>query len=417
MKVLLVNNTDLEGGASRAAYRLNLGLCQEQVSASMLVQTKFSDNPSIVGTKSSSGIGKVLSGSRLILDKLPMKWLGNQTQPTFSIQWVPDNVNAQIRKISPDIINLHWINGGFIQIESIAKLNKPIVWTLHDMWAFTGGCHYNENCNRYQKTCGSCPQLGSKKNIDLSKWVWRRKAKAWRDINLTLVSPSRWLADCARASSLFENYRVEVIPNGIDTTIYKPYNKLFAREVLGLPQDKPLILFGALSATSDKRKGFHLLQSALKQLKELGNLNNPELAIFGASQPPNLPELSFRAHYLGTFQDDVSLALIYSAADVFVLPSMQDNLPNTVLEALACGLPCVAFNIGGVPDMVEHQKNGYLVSPFNTTEFAFGISWILENMNRYSILSKYSRTKIKQEFALNIQAKRYCSLLTEICGK
>jgi glycosyltransferase involved in cell wall biosynthesis len=417
VKVLLINNSDQEGGAARAAFRLQQGLCSWGVDSSMLVQVKSGSFPSVIGPSSSSATSNILSETRLILDKLPLTLSRIKTKSNFSIQWIPDNISSQIKKISPDIINLHWINNGFIQIESLAKLRKPIVWTMHDMWAFTGGCHYSQDCNRYQKNCGACPQLASQKNRDLSSWVWRRKAKAWRNLDLTLVSPSHWLADCAKSSSLFANSRIEVIPNGIDPTTYRPFDKMFAREVLGLPKDKYLILFGALSATSDRRKGFHLLQPALEILKGSDHAENIELVIFGSPKPQKPPDLAFKTHYMGTLKDDVSLALVYSAADVFILPSVQDNLPNTVLEALACGLPCVAFNIGGAPDMVVHQWNGVLAEPYSYDQLAKGISWVIESEERKKSMSENARTLVMSKFTIQCQAKAYLSLFRELAGQ
>ena len=282
------------------------------------------------------------------------------------------------------------------------------------MWSFTGGCHYNEDCDKYTANCGACPILGSTKEADLSRQIWQRKHKSWQDLNLTIVTPSRWLGDCAKASSLFGDRRVEVIPYGLDLKTYRPIDRATARNLLKLPQDKQLVLFLSLNATSDRRKGFQLLQPALQQLSQSGWQDKLELMVVGASQPENPPELGFKAHYLGIMRDDLSLALAYSAADVFVAPSIQDNLPNTVLEAIACGTPCVAFKIGGMPDMVEHQANGYLASPFETEDLARGIGWVLEDGDRLQNLSTFAREKAEREFALEIQARRYQTLYQEI---
>jgi glycosyltransferase involved in cell wall biosynthesis len=262
--------------------------------------------------------------------------------------------------------------------------------------------------------CGKCPQLGSTQEWDLSRWVWQRKAKAWQNCNLTIVALSSWLANCAGASSLFQNRRIELIPNGIDTYKYRPLNQQVAREFLGLPQDKHLVLFGSLRATDNPRKGFHLLQLALQDLSQSGWQDKLELVVFGASEPENPPELGFPAHYLGQLNDDLSLAILYSAADVFVLPSTQENLANTVMEAISCGTPSVAFNIGGMPDMIEHQHNGYLAQPYSVEDLAQGIAWVLENQQRHQKLSYRAREKVEQEFTLAIQARRYVSLFTEI---
>jgi glycosyltransferase involved in cell wall biosynthesis len=412
MKSLLVSSFDIEGGAARAAYRLHQGLQSIGLHSQMLVQEKSSNDNSVIAptTRLAEGISRM----KLTFDALPLKLYRQRDSTTFSIQWFPDGIISKISQLEPDIINLHWTNEAFVQVETIAKLNKPVVWSLHDMWAFTGGCHYSQVCDRYIKSCGACPQLHSSKNWDLSRWIWQRKAKALRNPNLTIVAFSSWLAKCASSSSLFKDLRVELIPNGIDTTKYRAIERQVARELLQLPQDKHLVLFGSLKATSDKRKGFHLLQPALQDLSKSGWHDELELLILGASQPENPPDFGFKVHYLGTLSDDLALALVYSAADVFVLPSTQENLANTVMEALACGIPCVAFNIGGMPDMIEHQKNGYLAQPYKIEDLAQGIAWVLENGERHQKLSHRSREKVEQEFTLELQAYRYLSLFKEV---
>ena len=412
MKVLQLSTSDINGGAARAAYRLHQGLQNMGVTSQMLVQSKSSNEESVAAPKTNLSEGIVKT--RVTFDYLPLKLYPQRQGTTFSPQWLPDTVSSRVAQLAPDIINPHWINQGFVQIETLAKLQRPLVWTLHDMWAFTGGCHYSQDCDHYTATCGACPQLGSSKDWDLSRWIWQRKSKAWKHLNLTIVTPSQWLGKCASSSSLFKSLRVEIIPNGIDIELYKPIHRQVARELLKLPQDKQIILFGSLRATGDKRKGFHLLQPALQELSQSGWKDKLELVIFGASQPENPPELGFEAHYLGTLSDDLSLAIIYSAADVFVLPSTQENLPNTLMEALACGTPCVAFNIGGMPDMIEHKKNGYLAQPYKIEDLAQGIAWVLENKERHQKLSYHAREKVEQEFTLEIQASRYVSIFREI---
>ncbi len=205
-------------------------------------------------------------------------------------------------------------------------------------------------------------------------------------------------------------------PYGLDLGIYKPIDRQLARQILNLPLNSKLILFGAISATSDRRKGLHLLQPALQKLqKYLDSKEIPiEILIMGASQPKSSLDFGLITHYLGKLSDDVTLALIYSAADIFVAPSLQDNLANTVLEAIACGLPVVAFDIGGMSDMITHQHNGYLAKPFDTDDFAKGISWILEDGDRYQRLSHQAREKAEKEFSQELQAKRYLKLFEEI---
>jgi len=415
MNSLLLSTSDIDGGAARAAYRLHQGLQRINVNSQMLVQSKSSSDRAVIAPATNLAVS--LASSRVTFDALPLKLYPQRPKVPFSLQWFPDSVLPKITQLNPDIINLHWINAGYIQAETIAKLKKPVVWTLHDMWAFTGGCHYSQECDRYTKSCGQCPQLGSIKNQDLSRWVWQRKATAWKKADLTIVALSQWMADCARASSLFKDLRIELIHNGIDIERYRPIDRVFARELLRLPQDKKLILFGSLNATSDPRKGFHFLQPALQQLSQAGWHDQIELVIFGSSRPQHSPDLAFRTHYLGTLSDDLSLAVVYSAADIFILPSTQENLANTVMEAMACGTPCIAFDIGGMPDMIEHQKTGFLVPPYEVADIAKGIAWILESEERYQKLSYHARKKVEGEFTQELQSRRYLSLFTQILNK
>jgi glycosyltransferase involved in cell wall biosynthesis len=408
MKVLHLSSFDLDGGAARSAYRIHQGLEKIGVDSQMLVQFKSGSDRAVEIMED-----KIKTRLRSSLDSALLKLHKQKPHQMFSPQWFPDATAARIARIDPDIINLNWVCSGFIQIETLARLNKPLVWTLHDMWAFTGGCHYTEGCDRYINSCGNCPQLKSDKDRDLSRWVWQRKAKAWKSLNLTVVTPSVWMAKCAQSSSLFKDFSVKVIPYGFDLQRYKPINRSFARQVLNLPQDKQLILFGSMSP-NDPRKGFQFLKQALTKLAEEGWQNKVELLILGNQDPNNELGSSFKTHALGRLNDDISLAFVYAAADVFAAPSTEDNLPNTVLEAIACGTPCVAFKIGGMPDMIEHQRNGYLAQPYETEDLARGIAWTLQDRENHQKLCHRAREKTEQEFTLELQANRYLSLYEEI---
>jgi glycosyltransferase involved in cell wall biosynthesis len=414
MKVCLLSHSDGRGGAYAAAYRLHQGLQNSGINSMMLVGDKTRDDFNVLSPQNK--LGKAWVKLAPSLDALPKQLYPQRERTAYSPQWVLERIAAKVDQIAPDIINLHWINAGYLQIETIAKFNKPLVWTLHDMWAFTGGCHYSYDCDRYTKSCGACPQLRSNRDWDLSRWIWRRKAKAWNQLNLTIVTPSNWLAKCAKASSLFQNLPIQVIPNGLDTQKYRPIDRQLAKNLLGLPPDKHIVLFGAVKPTSDRRKGFHLLLPALQKLSllEAEWQKCLELVIFGSSEPHESPDFGLKANYFGRLSDDISLSLLYSAADVFVAPSLEDNLPNTVMEALACGTPCVAFKIGGMPDMIEHQQNGYLVQPFAVEDLTQGIAWVLEDGERHCKLSKYAREKVEQEFTLERQANCYLSVFEEI---
>lgn len=408
MKILHLSTSDIDNGGARAAYRLHRGLQSIGCDSQMLVRAKFSVDETVMAEKS------VLTKLGPPVSSLSMRLYSKRNSEMFSMQWFPDVIAKQATQINPDIINLHWVCNGYLQIETLPKFKKPLVWTLHDMWTFTGGCHYIQDCDQYKYSCGTCPQLQSSSSWDLSRWVWQRKAQSWKDINLTLVATSTWMADCAKNSSLFSNKRVEVIPLGLDTEKYKPINRQFARELLNLPPDKRLVLFGAIGANTNPRKGFHLLLPALERLSKAGWDNSLNLVVFGSLEPQNPIELGFKIHYLGHFHDDISLASIYSAADVMVVPSTQEAFGQTASEALSCGTPVVAFNTTGLKDIVEHQKNGYLAEPFESEDLAKGIAWVLTDDERHQKLGFYAREKSLREYSSKIQANRYLSLYKEI---
>ena len=411
MKVVLLNSSDTEGGAARAAYRLHQGLQGIGVSSQMLVKNKKSGDPNVI--LSQNGIGNKFNKIISTISNLPLRLYPERNRAIFSPEWLPDSLAAKLAKIQPDIINLHWVCGGYMQVESVPKFNKPLVWTLHDMWAFTGGCHYSEECDRYTKSCGSCPQLHSSKDSDLSRWVWQRKAQAWKNLNLTLVTPSHWLAECAKSSSLLQEYPVNVIANGLDPEVYKPLNRRLVRESLNLPQNKQLVLFGAMQGTDDRWKGFPLLVPALQSLSKSGWQDKIELLVFGSSQPENPIDVGFKAHYLGRLKDEC-LAQVYAAADVMVVPSRYEAFGQTASEALACGTPVVAFDVTGLKDIVDRQQNGYLAKPYETEDLARGIAWVLEDPDRHQKLCRSARLKVEEKFTLQVQARAYKNLYEEI---
>ena len=414
MKALLLSTADIEGGAARATYRLHKGLQAHGVCSQLLVQSRASGDGSVMVAR--PRLGSLDAKLRLSerLDALPLSVYRSRSRSFYSLQWVPSQLTSSIAHVNPDIIHLHWVNKGFVSIEALATFKQPLVWTLHDMWAFTGGCHYTQECDRYTKACGACPQLNSQSDWDLSRWNWQRKQNAWKDLNLTIVAPSHWMRTAAQASTLLKETRIEVIPNGLDTQIFQPLERQMARDRLKLPQDKHLVLFGAMNSTSDTRKGFHLLQPALQQLSTTTWRDSIELVVFGASPPKTKLDVGLTVHYLGDFHDELSLATVYAAADVFVAPSMQDNLPNTVMEAMACGIPCVTFNIGGFPDLIAHQQNGYLAQAFAIDDLTRGMIWVLEDQQRWLALSQQARAKVEQCFTLSVQAEAYSRLYQEL---
>ena len=412
MKILIINTSDISGGAARAAYRLHKALRTLGIESWMLAQNKVSDDYTIIGPETK--IQKAIAKIRQLLDQLPVKFYKYKTKTIFSPAWLPfSGIVKKINNINPDIVHLHWICGGMLRIEDLVKIRKPIVWSLHDMWAFTGGCHYDEFCGAYKNRCGNCKILNSNKSYDLSTWIWNRKRKVFLDIkNLTIIGLSKWLVNSARESALLKNNKVINLPNPLDTNLFKTINKKIAREILSLPQNKKLILFGAINPLGDPRKGFKELKEALDKLKE----TNIELVVFGSSLPKSPPKFKYKTHYLGQLEDDVSLVVLYNAANVTVVPSLQENLSNTIMESLSCGTPVVAFDVGGNSDMIDHKINGYLAKPFDIVDLANGIEWVLNHPN-YEKLCQNAREKVVKCFDSRIIAKKYIELYKEILTK
>ncbi|MDD2541684.1 MAG: glycosyltransferase family 4 protein [Desulfuromonadaceae bacterium] len=411
MKPLIVSTFDTQGGAARAAYRLHHGLRKCDVDSRMLVQEKTADDYTVRSLETKGAY--LLARIRANFDIVPLCLYPKRCKTFFSSAILPDSLKDEIYILNPDVVHLHWVSYGFMRVETLAAIRRPIVWTLHDMWPFTGGCHYSEGCDHYLTGCGCCPLLASTKHNDLSRWNWNRKSNKWLSLPMTIVSPSRWLADCARKSPLFKNSNIVVIPNGIDIKRFSPRNKRLCRDILSLPQNKKIILCGGINCRSDRRKGFDLLLSALLQLK--ATVSDVELVIIGESQPDTVPEVGFPINYLGMLNDEISLALAYCCADVFVAPSREENLSNMVMESIACGLPCVAFDIGGMPDMIEPGFNGFLASPFDPADLAAGMARILTDNSLQSEMSHRSRKKSEREFAIELVARRYSQLYQEVC--
>lgn len=308
-----------------------------------------------------------------------------------------------------DLIQLHFVAQfvDYYAFFSVAPRNKQFVWTMHGMEALTGGCHYDYGCGKFAQECGACPQLGSQSPLDLTRKVWRRKRDSYQRIEssqLHIVSPSRWLQGEARRSSLLSRFDCSVIPYGLDTEVFAPRDQRVAREILRIPLDAKVVLFVA-DGVDDPRKGFHLLMQAVARLGTGGNVF---LLSVGTGRRPDFQGVP-HMHIQGLRNDGI-LSCVYSAADVFAVPSLQDNLPNTVLESLACGVPVVGFNVGGIPDMVRPGVTGLLAGAGDGNELRSGISEMLQNDEKRAEMSFNCRRIALQEYALEIQARRYAQL-------
>ena len=410
MKVLIVNVSDSRGGAAKAAYRLHVGLRKHNIDSKMLVMFKGSNDCNVLEINSSARrlMAKILA----FLDTLPVRFY--DAKSAFSSSWIPSgSVIKQINEINPDIVHLNWINSGMIRIEDIKKIHAPIVWTLHDMWGFTGGCHYDNDCNAYIDHCNCCKVLKSTKKRDLSFRIWKRKRKTYPKIkDITINCVSKWLMECAEKSSLLKNEKMSCLPNPLDSEKFKPFDSKISRELLGLPLDKKIVLFGALGASHDSRKGLAKFIEASGKIKN----DNIEFLMFGCDEPENPPQCKYKINYLGHIHDNVALRLVYCAADVMLVPSIQEAFGQTASEAMSCGTPVVGFAVGGLLDIVDHMDNGYLARPYNTEDLATGIDWVLES-NDYENICQRSREKVLREFDNEVVAERYIELYKTILNK
>jgi glycosyltransferase involved in cell wall biosynthesis len=410
VKVLHLNHSDINGGAARAAYRIHQALREAGVDSTMWVNSASSGDWTVEGP--ASKLGKAVAHARPQVASWLTMTLRTENPIIHSPAILHSNWVKRINRSDADVVHLHWIAGEMLSIADIGRIEKPVVWTLHDMWAFCGAEHYTEDF-RWREGYRRDNRPAYESRLDLNRWTWERKHKHWqRPINI--VTPSRWLGDCVRESALMRGWPVSVIPNCLDTERWRPLDQSLARELLGLPRDVPLLLFGAMGGGVDPRKGFDMLATALQSLR----CNNPglELVVCGQMAPRSPPDLGLPVHYTGYLHDDSSLRSLYSAADALVLPSRQDNLPNTAVEAQACGTPVLSFNIGGFPDVVDHRETGYLARPFDSNDLAEGIAWVLANVEKNGLRGK-ARARAVERFSYDAVRAQYLNVYEHLLEK
>lgn len=415
MKVLHINKSDQTGGAALAAVRLLDALRASGTDAKMLVLQAEGEHPGITPLIKSRA-GQVFQQLKFAAEVFSfIRYEKNREKRfAFSSGRFGYDVSRHPLIKEADILHFHWINQGFLSLHGLKKLiqtGKPVVWTLHDTWPFTGGCHYPGSCGGFTSACGNCPLLKTPAENDLSAHQHARKEKMYANAAITFVGCSNWMKEMADKSSLVRKdlkHSVRQVFNPVDVNIFSPANKEEVRKQLGLPLNKKLVLFGAANVF-DPRKGANLLLRSLKNL----NATRPhlrkeiELVAFGKNVEAFQWQSPFLIHTFDVVTGQANMARLYQAADVFVLPSMQDNLPNTVVESLACGTPVVAFNIGGVPEMVKHQQNGFLAAPDKWKNLGEGILYILDNHDE---LTSNAREFAVNNFSPEIVASRYTEI-------
>jgi glycosyltransferase involved in cell wall biosynthesis len=412
-----ISTFDQRGGAARAAYRLHAGLQRIGVTSRMFVADKLSQDDSVIKYEPPatpwSRIQREIRRQFLARSINRYRATAPAALSFFTDDRAVSGADPWRHLPQSDVIQLHW-TPGFLDYKSFFSSippDKPVVWTLHGMDALTGGCSFNEDCSNFTTECGSCPQLGSHSGSDLTHQVWKRKKSVYSKLTasrLQIVAPSRWLCDEVQRSSLLKNFTCTVIPYGLDTEVFAPRNRYAAREVLGIPQEVRVILFVA-DGISVPRKGLHLLTEALSAME---GSSRPFLVALGPGQAPLSKELPLLQ--LESASNDRFLSSVYSAADLFVAPSLQDNLPCTVLESMACSTPVVGFAVGGIPDLVRPGLTGLLAKPRDSGDLRRAILELLSDRDRLKDMAATCRKVACEEYSLEIQAKRYAALYQQM---
>lgn len=398
MKILLINTSDIRGGAAIAAFRLMNALNANGQQAKMMVREKLSDNDNVVQ------VGGNLANRWNFLAERTRIFAHNRfsRKNLFDVSIADRGLSVVNHPLfrDADVIHLHWINQGMLSLKEIGRIiasGKKVVWTMHDMWPFTGICHHAAGCDHYESSCGRCPYLAAPSQQDLSHKRFRIKQKAYAHGKITFVACSHWLKELAEKSPLTRGHHLLSIPNPIDTTRYRPMDKKEMRDRLGLPQEKKLLLFAAAKA-SDSRKGTRYLAEVSQILAK--QRNDIHLLIAGNQAEEMQQQLALPATALGYVKPE-DMPALYNAADLYVTPSLLENLPNTIMEAMACGTPCVGFNTGGIPEMIDHRVNGYVARYRDAADLAEGIVWSLGE-SVWSDLSQSASAKTTMHYDASV---------------
>ena len=410
MKILHIVAGELTGGAAKGAYYLHKGLIELGVDSKILTNSRITfgdENIFSINTKKKDCLKNIVRNQ---LDIFLVRFYAKREKRIFSTGLFGFDFTKTKEYKEADVVNLHWINNGFVNIKHLKKVTKPIVWTIRDMWPMTGGCHYALDCNNYKNGCGFCKQLNSQKEKDLSRLMINRK-KRYLPNDIKIVGISNWLSKEAKKSLLFKDFNIRTISNNIDTGNFFPIEKEKAKQLLNLRTDKQIILAGANNLNSFY-KGFNKFIESLKWLNVdeylvcfFGNLDKDAIKIIN--------KIGVEYKHFGYLEKVISLRLLYSASDVFIAPSIQEAFGKTITESMACGTPVVCFDATGPKDIVTHKIDGYKASPFKSEDLARGIDWILNNEN-YMEICQNARKKVEENFDIKIIAKKYKQLYEEI---
>jgi len=406
MKVVHFSTSDSFGGSAQSANRIHQGLMREGLQSKMIVRDKYSDSPHIHPIAPNKYIRA--------LDRLFDRFSG---EIGLQYLYVPSNILLRNRKAikQADIIQLFNIHGGYFATNTLLSLSKvaPIVWRLSDLWPITGHCAYPMDCDKYNSGCNTCPSLSSYPPIsrDHTNLLWLHKQSIYKKIDLTIVAPSKWAYNISSHSSLFKSFRHEFIPNGIDQSIFYPLDKHEARLKLRIHDSRPAILFIAHVAFDNPRKGTDILLAALHLLAQEYDY---VLIVVGEKSYEWKNHLSVPVYYFEFTHDPKLLALIYNASDIVCVPSSTDNLPNTVLEAMACAKPIIASNAGGIMDAVTDYYNGLIFQPSSPLDLARKISFLLNNLHLVRQFGDNSLLTVSKHFSIEKELNAFINLYYQL---
>lgn len=397
MRILNINSSDTGGGAAIASIRLHDSMKRAGIDSKMLVINKNTTRSDVIKYPTN----KLFKLFKRIFNRGFVEYYNFFAAWSWNHFGFDLSDSEEVEKA--DIIIIHWINDYSISlkcIEKILKKGKPVYWFMHDMWPITGGCHHSFECSKFKDHCGKCIMMhnrkGSKKFKDISFRQFNEKLDVYQSYrNLKFITPSKWLYNKVKESRLGQNHEVFVHRNVLDTEIFKPRNKNISRQKLGLPLKEKLILFGADNINSPY-KGWSYLKDALN-----GIGNKATCIVYGNSNTSSYSDINMHVIDLGKIRDEDKLIDIYSACDVFVTPSLADNYPNVLIEAMACGLICVGFNTGGIPEIIENGKNGLVVEQKDSFALQKAILKIL-NSNNYEELSRNAVGSINKNNNFNL---------------
>lgn len=422
MKVVIINTFEKAGGAAIAANRLMQALNRNGVHARMLVLDKQTDDE-YVTTINTSWLKKKINLLRFIWERCVILFNNKFNRKTLfqvSIANTGTDISNHPLVKEADIVHLHWINQSFLSIkdiETLTKLRKPIVWTMHDMWPFTSICHHSYECNRYHQTCGMCPFLQSKDENDLSHKVFVRK-KQLKFTSVEIVAVSNWLREKAKNSSLLRNKEILTIQNLLNTEVFRPLDKAECRKKHNLPSDKKIMMMGA-ARLNEPIKGFELLNKAIDFLTQREYVKeNLLLILFGNIKHDDafLNKIKIPYKYFGQINEPAIIAQLYASADVTIVPSLYETFGQTLIESMACGCPAVSFDNSGQTDIIDHKINGYLAKYKDTEDMANGIKWVLNNSKSLNLHQECIK-KVQSNYTEQIVSNKYISLYQKLISR